>query len=122
VPESAWLAWYAANKKFNGYLRWAYNCWNEEPLTDTRFRSWSAGDTYLVYPGPRTSIRFERLIEGIQDYEKIQSLQTTFQQNNQQDKLNQLQLVLKAFEISALKEQAAGDMLKKAKTALDGLE
>ena len=120
--ESAWLAWYAANKKFNGYLRWAYNCWNEEPLTDTRFRSWSAGDTYLVYPGPRTSIRFERLIEGIQDYEKIQSLQTTFQQNNQQDKLNQLQLVLKAFEISALKEQAAGDMLKKAKTALDGLE
>lgn len=120
--ESAWLAWYAANKKFNGYLRWAYNCWNEEPLTDTRFRSWSAGDTYLVYPGPRTSIRFERLIEGIQDYEKIQSLQTTFQQNNQQDKLNQLQLVLKAFEISALKEQAAGDMLRKAKTALDGLE
>ena len=120
--ESAWLAWYGANKKFNGYLRWAYNCWNEEPLTDTRFRSWSAGDTYLVYPGPRTSIRFERLIEGIQDYEKIQSLQTTFQQNNQQDKLNQLQLVLKAFEISALKEQAAGDMLKKAKTALDGLE
>jgi len=120
--ESAWLAWYAANKKFNGYLRWAYNCWNEEPLTDTRFRSWSAGDTYLVYPGPRTSIRFERLIEGIQDYEKIQTLQSAFQQSNQQDKLNQLQLVLSAFEISALKEQAAGDMLKKAKTALDGLE
>jgi hypothetical protein len=28
----------------------------------------------LIYPGPRSSIRFERLREGIQDYEKIRIL------------------------------------------------
>lgn len=117
--ESTWLGWYAAAKNFNGYLRWAYNCWNETPLTDTRFRSWSAGDTYLVYPGPRSSIRFERMIEGIQDYEKIHVLQTTFSQNSQMEKLKQLQLMLANFNISALKDQAAGNMLQKAKAVLN---
>ena len=28
----------------------------------------------MIYPGPRSSIRFERLREGIQDYEKIHIL------------------------------------------------
>lgn len=28
----------------------------------------------MIYPGPRSSIRFERLREGIQDYEKIRIL------------------------------------------------
>ncbi|MBN2761825.1 MAG: DUF4091 domain-containing protein, partial [Bacteroidales bacterium] len=46
--ESAWLAWYSAALDLDGYLRWAYNSWVENPLTDSRFRSWPAGDTYLV--------------------------------------------------------------------------
>ena len=32
---------------------------------------WPAGDTFLVYPGSRSSIRFEKLREGIVDFEKI---------------------------------------------------
>ena len=40
---------------------------------DSRFRTWRAGDCYLVYPdGP--SISFQRLIEGIQDNEKIRAI------------------------------------------------
>ncbi|HEY5368179.1 MAG TPA: DUF4091 domain-containing protein [Hanamia sp.] len=35
---------------------------------------WPSGDTYFVYPGGRSSIRFERLREGIQDYEKFKIL------------------------------------------------
>lgn len=58
-------------RKSDGYLRWAYNSWPLDPLTDSRFRSFTSGDTYLVYPDARTSIRFERLIQGIQEYEKI---------------------------------------------------
>ena len=69
--ESTWQAWHAANKGYTGYLRWAYNSWVKDPFLDSRFRSWPAGDTYLVYPEARTSIRFERIREGIQDYEKI---------------------------------------------------
>ncbi|RZK64724.1 MAG: hypothetical protein EOO92_27170, partial [Pedobacter sp.] len=30
--ESAWLSWFALNNNYDGYLRWAYNCWNANPL------------------------------------------------------------------------------------------
>ena len=72
--EAAFLGWHAAALGFDGYLRWAYNSWVKEPCLDSRFRSWYSGDCYLVYP-EGSSIRFERLIQGIQDYEKIRILQ-----------------------------------------------
>lgn len=62
----------------DGYLRWAYNSWPMEPLLDSRFRSWASGDTYLVYPGNRSSIRFQRLIDGIQTFEKQKQLSNKF--------------------------------------------
>jgi len=74
LVQSAWLGWYAASADFDGLLRWAYNSWNANPLTDTRYKNWPSGDCFLIYPNARSSIRFERLIEGIQDYEKIRLL------------------------------------------------
>jgi len=73
--ESCYIGWLASAMGFNGFLRWAYNSWPENPATDSRFIKWPSGDTYLVYPGAKSSIRFEKLIEGIQDYEKIRILQ-----------------------------------------------
>ncbi len=72
--ESVWLGWYAFARGFDGFLRWAYNSWPLEPLVDSRYIAWPAGDCFLVYPGPRSSVRFERLREGIQDYEKLRLL------------------------------------------------
>lgn len=72
--EAAAFGPIAAQRGLDGYLRWAYNSWVEKPGEDTRFRSWAAGDTYLVYPPNQSSVRFEKLIEGIQIYEKIQVL------------------------------------------------
>ena len=40
-------------------------------MRDARYGSWAAGDCYLVYPGGNSCIRFEKLREGIVDYEKI---------------------------------------------------
>jgi len=57
-------------KNSDGYLRWAYNSWPLEPLLDARYVTWPAGDTFLVYPGNRSSIRFQRILDGIQEYEK----------------------------------------------------
>ncbi len=73
--ESAYLGVHAKACGYDGYLRWAYNSWPEQPNQDSRFnsRSWYSGDCYLVYPDG-SSIRFERLIEGIQAYEKIRLL------------------------------------------------
>ena len=72
--EACWLPLIALQKGVDGYLRWAYNSWTLDPEHDARFRSWAAGDTYMVYPEGRTSVRFEKFVEGMQDYEKARLL------------------------------------------------
>jgi hypothetical protein len=72
--EGRWISWYAAAHGYSGFLRWAYDAWPADPLRDARFGTWAAGDCYLVYPGGNSSIRFEKLREGIVDYEKIRLL------------------------------------------------
>lgn len=69
--EGRWISWYSAAHGYNGFLRWAYDAWPQDPMRDARYGSWAAGDCYLVYPGGNSSIRFEKLREGIVDYEKI---------------------------------------------------
>lgn len=96
--ESEWMGWYAARANLDGYLRWALNSWVLEPLLDSRFHTWAAGDTYLIYPGARTSVRFERLIAGIQAYEKVRILKEEFTQHHQTKKLKKLTDILNQFD------------------------
>ena len=72
--EGRWLGWYAYAHHYDGFLRWAYDAWPADPLRDARFGSWAAGDCFMMYPGANSSIRFEKLREGIVDYEKIHIL------------------------------------------------
>lgn len=97
--DAVWFGWYAAKTGFTGYLRWAYNSWPANPLRDSRYpaHSWPGGDTYLIYPGPRSCIRFEKLIEGIQDYEKIRIIKTQFQENGSYEKLTKLNDAINLF-------------------------
>ena len=69
--EGRWISWFSAAHGYNGFLRWAYDSWPNDPMRDARYGSWAAGDCYLVYPGGNSCIRFEKLREGIVDYEKI---------------------------------------------------
>ena len=118
--ESTWLAWYAAAQGYDGYLRWAYNSWVEKPLQDSRFRSWPSGDAFLIYPGARTSIRFERLREGIQDYEKIRILKEQWSNDPAgQEKLRELEEHLSNFVISNLSEVPAAQMINSGKELLN---
>ncbi len=72
--ESELLGWYGLANDYDGMLRWAYNSWPENPQYDSRFGNWMAGDTYLVYPHARSSVRFERLRDGIEVAEKVRAL------------------------------------------------
>ncbi|MDR2676009.1 MAG: DUF4091 domain-containing protein [Opitutaceae bacterium] len=74
--EQVWLGYYAAAKRFDGMLRWAFAHWPREPLWDSSFRpeNWGAGDTFLIYPGPRLSVRWEMFRDGIEEFEKIRIL------------------------------------------------
>lgn len=117
--ESVWMGWYTAHKNMDGYLRWAYNSWTKDPLIDTRFTSWPAGDTYQIYPGPLSSVRFEKLIEGGQDFEKIRQLRLIYEKNKQTEKLDELNKALAIFEIKSLANTTADEMLNKVKYLLN---
>ncbi len=68
------IGWQAAHSGHEGFLRWAYNSWPEDPFFDSRFGPWPAGDTFLVYPGQISSVRFELLRKGIEEFEMIRIL------------------------------------------------
>lgn len=69
--EGRYISWYAAACGYNGFLRWAYDAWPADPMRDARHTLWPSGDCFLVYPGGNSCIRYEKLREGIVDYEKI---------------------------------------------------
>lgn len=117
--EGVWAGWYTAATNMDGFLRWAYNSWTKDPLADSRFTAWPAGDTYQVYPGPLSSIRFEKLIEGIQDFEKINFLRRQYKEKGETAKLNELEAALRTFEIKELSKQSAQQMVEKYKRLLN---
>lgn len=80
--ESEWLPLFASAQGFDGFLRWAYHSWVENPLVSTDFTTWPSGDCFLVYPGDRSSIRFERLRDGIESFEKIRLLRSLAAKNS----------------------------------------
>lgn len=102
--EAAWLPVHAVAGNYDGALRWTYNSWNQDPLRDSRFRTWAAGDCYIVYPGDRSSIRFERLIEGIQDAEKIRILRDSLAAAGDDAKLKELNETVALFTPEGLKK------------------
>lgn len=117
--EAAWLGWFAQAEGYDGYLRWAYNSWTLDPLTDTRFRTWPAGDCFVVYPGGRGSVRFSKLVEGIQDFEKVRILRAQWQKEGNEAKLAQLTEVLKPFTSDKILEEGPAKALAAAKSFLD---
>lgn len=117
--EAAWLGWFAQAENYDGYLRWAYNSWTLDPLTDTRFRTWPAGDCFVVYPGGRGSVRFSKLTEGIQDFEKVRILRAQWQKEGNEAKLAQLTEVLKPFTSDKILEEGSAKALAAAKFFLD---
>ena len=103
--EAAYLPIYAAQMNLDGYLHWSWINWDEHPLTDSRFRKFGSGDTYCYYPGNRSSVRFERLIEGIHQFEKIHILREEYK--NDSEKLAALNALLGRFSGSVAGEECA---------------
>lgn len=117
--EAAWLGWFAQAENYDGYLRWAYNSWTMDPLADARFRTWPAGDCFVVYPGGRGSVRFSKLVEGIQDFEKIRILKEQWRKEDDDSKLSHLAGILKSFSSEKLLEEGPANALTAAKSFLD---
>ena len=121
--EATWTAIHAVAGNYDGYLRWALNSWPEDPLRDSRFRSWGAGDCFSIYPGPRSSIRFERLTEGIQDCEKIRILREELKSKGKTAELNKLNQIVSKFTPEGLSEtqQSADVMVNELESMINSL-
>lgn len=116
--ESCYEGWIAAAMGFDGFLRWAYNSWPENPMIDSRYSKWPAGDTYMVYPGPLSSVRFERLREGIQDYEKIRILREELAKNSGVEAasaLKKLNKFLDSIDSKTLENKSAAEIINEGK-------
>lgn len=72
LVESRMLPLLAAQGGYDGFLRWSYNDWPDDPYVHPEWAPWPTGDCHFVYPGRAgvvSSLRWEQLREGIQDYE-----------------------------------------------------
>jgi hypothetical protein len=79
------LQWLDFRYGFTGFLHWGGNYWTPKPLLDTQpviddnTELLPSGDAFIVYPDRehltvRSSIRFETMREGIEDYEMLIAL------------------------------------------------
>jgi hypothetical protein len=79
------LQWFDFRYGFTGFLHWGGNYWTPKPLLDTQpviddnTELLPPGDAFIVYPdrehlSVRSSIRFETMRSGIEDYEMLRAL------------------------------------------------
>ena len=117
--ESAVLPLNALQRGFDGFLRWAYNNWGEDPLRDSRYRLWGAGDSFLIYPGFRSSVRFERFIEGVQCVEKIRILKEEFAAAGDTARIAALDGLLDAFSRENITAEGAAPAVNRLQAFLN---
>ncbi len=116
--EAAFLGWNITALQYDGYLRWAFNSWGPTPEDDSRYSPFPSGDAWLVYP-TGSSIRWERLVEGIQASEKIRILRAEGNEEVNQ-KIN---AILKPFSSAKFdKNLDAAAEVNKANNALRAIE
>jgi hypothetical protein len=119
--ESCYEGWFASAMGFDGFLRWAYNSWPENPLLDSRYIRWPSGDTYFVYPNAQSSVRFERLREGIQDYEKIRILRKELAEHPSRKAAaarEELNNFMGSINTKTLDKRSAADVINEGKKLL----
>ena len=69
--EAFWCGAAPAFLGLDGFLRWAWNSWPQNPKEDATYWNWRAGDTFLCYPKGEPSWRFLELRNGIAAAEKV---------------------------------------------------
>ena len=100
--DAAFIALEALAKDLDGYLRWAYNSWTVTPEEDSRFTAWPAGDTYVIYPFSVSSIRWERLVQGIQLFEKYRILLAEAKAAGNAQRVAELEQLLRSVDIKKI--------------------
>lgn len=111
LVESRMLPWLAVQGGYDGFLRWSYNDWSDNPFTHPEYAPFPTGDVHFVYPsanGPASSLRWEQLREGIQDFEL--ALIASSKLNGAEDMVDFEQAISLACRNPDGNEKAVGDI------------
>ncbi len=80
LTESLFIGILTSYAGLDGFLRWNYYVWNDDPRKDIRYGNWHAGDTNFVYPSgngaPLLTLRYKALKRGIEFYEMLEDLRS----------------------------------------------
>ena len=124
--ESAWTFWYNSATGMDGFLRWAYDNWLQEPYKNLDWHSWESGDTMLVYPekdrnakNPKlySTPRWEKMKEGKRDIEKMFYLMEEFPQLK-----GEIENALHSVEIAEGAKNSKGGMYAKNQASKDKID
>lgn len=118
--EGVWCAWAARSMGLDGYLRWAYNKWdNDDPLNDARHWGGPSGDRFIVYPVAQSSVRFEKIAEGVRDYEKTGILVKEWTADGNASKLADLETALRRFNYIDISTNGPDPAIHQARMVLE---
>lgn len=98
--ESRLIGWLTHYFNLDGFLRWDFAIWPDDPYNDTSYKypKWTAGDMFFVYPGkdmtPVSSQRLKNLHFGIQDYEFLNMLERELSSERKNDFYQSLEELL----------------------------
>ena len=118
--DAEFIALEALAKDLDGYLRWAYNSWTVTPEKDSRFTAWPAGDTYVIYPFSISSVRWERLVQGIQQFEKYKILLAEAEKSGNVSRVKALKRLLEGIDVKSIADKSEA-MTKKFRDALNAM-
>ena len=80
LVEQRWIGLFMAAKGFDGFLKSTSHRWTPavDPLKDSScLPHFPCGDSFLLYPGMRSSVRWESLRDGFEDFEKVAALRAS---------------------------------------------
>ena len=78
LTESRMIGTITSAFRFDGFLRWNYTVWPNDPRREIRESRWEAGDTNFVYPANNgdvlLSLRYKNLQRGLADHEIFETV------------------------------------------------
>jgi len=68
--------------KLDGFLRWAFNIWPDDPRKEIRYSMFECGDAHFIYPAMNGkllyTIRYKNLQRGLGDYQLISKIEKKY--------------------------------------------
>ena len=83
-----------------------------------RLRTCTSGGCYCVYPVDRTSLRFDKLLEGIYHFENARILREEWNEKGDLKHLDALREALEAFSVEKITSKGAAPAVRRAKRML----